>query len=957
MDKRAVTPPKADRLMGVLENVVRRRNAGESVPDEQVIAAHPDLLPELAEQLRRVAIVEQAARRADDTRSTFAPERGAEKRPSPIHPPVAREASSSLRTMSRTKARFEPGTLLAGRYRIVGLLGRGGMGEVYRADDLLIDQPVALKFLPAKYIEDPDRMALLLTEVRNALRATHANVCRVHDICQAEEFTFISMEYIDGEDLASLLRRIGRVSPDKAVELARQLCVGLGALHAAGVLHRDLKPANVMIDGRGNVRITDFGLSGLHDDEPAVGVRVGTPAYMAPEYLSGKRADARSDIYALGLILYELFTGHYAFETESRGVVDSARRTASIPRRPSMLIPDLDPRIERLILRCLDKDPDRRPPSITAVAAALPGGDPLAAALAAGETPSPDTVAASGAPGNLRPRTAAGLLAMILLGFALVAKFNDTAYLFARVPAPLSAEVLASQAQDLIRELGYDDPAVGIAWAFQQDWSLVARVGKHSNGPERWDWIERGWPAAITFWYRQSAMPLVAANISGIVSPNDPPLDKPGSYLVELDPRGRLLTFRAWPARKPAASAADSTESIPTADWSLLLRRAELEHGALQETPVDAPPQAYSDRTTAWRFEPASQGDVPARVLAGSLRGRPTYFRVEPLLDEESPFAGDEEPLGLTAANVVALLVRMLTLVGAILLAWQNVRKQRGDLRGAWRLGLYVFGAYLLMWALLADHTWQPALEWSLFVGGAARALFYGAWVWTLYVALEPYVRRWWPQCLISWERLLAGRLRDPMLGRDILIGATLAVATQLVALLLQHVPTWLGLTPLRPLPSFLGGLLGVRPLIGEILWGQVYACLQPMLVLLVILISRVVLRSALPGIVAAVVLFTATFVLPRHEFGQAAFLIDAAAFGLIVLAWIIVLLRFGLLATILAGLFLGLISYYTYSADLRAIHADASLAIFVFAAGLSLYGFWITTGRRPLLRDPLGEG
>ncbi len=204
--------------------------------------------------------------------------------------------------------RFVPGALIENRYRVLGLLGQGGMGEVYRADDLRLGHPVALKFLPAALDRDPAARERFLGEVRTARRVSHPNVCRVHDLGEANGQHFLTMEYIDGEDLASLLRRIGRLPGDKALEVARQIGAGLAAAHDSGVLHRDLKPANVMIDGRGRARITDFGLAGLagsfEDDQIA-----GTPAYMAPEQLRGGPLDERSDLYAYGLVCYELFTG------------------------------------------------------------------------------------------------------------------------------------------------------------------------------------------------------------------------------------------------------------------------------------------------------------------------------------------------------------------------------------------------------------------------------------------------------------------------------------------------------------------------------------------------------------------------------------------------------------------------------------------------------------------------
>src|SRR3984893_9538185 len=167
------------------------------------------------------------------------------------------------------------------------------MGEVYRANDLLLGQTVALKFLPARATSDENTLARFRNEVRIARQISHPNVCRVYDIGEAEGSTYLSMEYVDGEDLASLLRRIGRLPQDKALEIARQLCAGLAAAHREGVLHRDLKPANVMLDGRGRAVMTDFGLASLAERIEGYDARSGTPAYMAPEQLAGQEVTAK----------------------------------------------------------------------------------------------------------------------------------------------------------------------------------------------------------------------------------------------------------------------------------------------------------------------------------------------------------------------------------------------------------------------------------------------------------------------------------------------------------------------------------------------------------------------------------------------------------------------------------------------------------------------------------------
>src|SRR5262249_38033318 len=249
--------------------------------------------------------------------------------------------------------RFAPGVVLAGRYRIVAALGNGGMGEVYRADDLTLGQSVALKFLPAGLARDPDRLARFHAEVRTARQVSHPHVCRVYDIGEADGQPFLTMEYIDGEDLAALLRRIGRLPEEKGIELARQLCQGLAAAHDRGGIHRGLKPANVMIDGRGQVRLTDFGLAAAG---PVEDVRSGTPGYQAPEQLAGREVTARSDLFALGLVFYEVFTGRRAFTATT--AADLRRLYAEgPPSKPSNHVGGLDLAVERAILPCPGREP------------------------------------------------------------------------------------------------------------------------------------------------------------------------------------------------------------------------------------------------------------------------------------------------------------------------------------------------------------------------------------------------------------------------------------------------------------------------------------------------------------------------------------------------------------------------------------------------------------------------
>ena len=336
-----------------------------------------------------------------------------------------------------------------------------------------------------------------------ARQVSHPNVCRVYDIDEVEGHTFLSMEYVDGEDLASLLRRIGRFSTDRAIEISRQICAGLAAAHERGVMHRDLKPANVMLDATGKVRITDFGLAGITGEA----LRAGTPAYMAPEQLAGGEVTARSDIYALGLVLYELFTGRRALDGKTIAELVRQRDEGAIAP-PSELVRDLDPAIDRAIMRCLEREPEARPASALAVAAALPGGDPLAAALAAGETPSPEMVAAAGSSSALGALPAIAALVATIVTLLAIAAIADRNTLTSLIPTNKPPAVLIDRATELARALGYTDRPADDAYGFVTDASYLAYAKTHPEAIDRARLASGRLPALI-FWYRTSPRPLV----------------------------------------------------------------------------------------------------------------------------------------------------------------------------------------------------------------------------------------------------------------------------------------------------------------------------------------------------------------------------------------------------------------------------------------------------------------
>jgi HAMP domain-containing protein/predicted Ser/Thr protein kinase len=265
--------------------------------------------------------------------------------------------------------RMERGSSFGGRYEILGTLGKGGMGVVYRARDRQLDDTVALKVLRAEVLqEDPSLLDRFKQEIKLARRITHRNVLRTHDFGEAEGVPYISMEYLEGVTLKDLVRNKGALPHGVGLRIAKQMCQGLEAAHAQGVVHRDIKPQNMLIlPETGELKIMDFGIARVSEVKGGVaaagltttGTVMGTPDYMPPEQAQGRAADFRSDIYSLGVVLFELFTGELPFDGDSVMAV-VLKHIQEPPPRPRALNARLPEELEAIILRCLEKDPAKR---------------------------------------------------------------------------------------------------------------------------------------------------------------------------------------------------------------------------------------------------------------------------------------------------------------------------------------------------------------------------------------------------------------------------------------------------------------------------------------------------------------------------------------------------------------------------------------------------------------------
>ena len=827
-----------------------------------------------------------------------------------------------------------PGTVLAKRYRILAQLGRGAMGEVYRADDLKLGQSVALKFLPGELQADPIRLDRFLTEVKLARRVAHPNVCRVYDAGEVEGQHFLTMEYIDGEDLASLLRRIGRIPPDKAVQIAGQLCSGLAAIHAEGILHRDLKPTNVMVDGRGQVRITDFGVASLAE-EVQDGEVCGTPEYMSPEQLSGQGVSLKSDLYGLGLVLFEIFTGRRAFESAATRFGENAR-----PPDPVQIAMGLGPEIGQAILHCLEPDPDDRPDSAVAVLAELPGSDPLQALLAAGQTPRPEMVAASGVRGSIDWRRGGALMGVLVCGLLLIAFAADDTMLFRRSHLDKPPEVLADKAREILKLVGHTEPPGNTAYGFGDDASSLG-YRKPDGDSAKSDHLGR--LPAMYFWYRQSSSPLTPQDRLGRVNRTDPPFySMPGEVSLVLDSQGRLLELLVSPEHSDGG-----TETSLQPYWKELFAAAGLDFEKFMPAKSRWLPPVIFDAYSSWDGSIEAESKAAIHVETGSYDGRPAFFRMETPWGPNLP---DLPKVPEWPFDALYSVFYLFVVIGCLVEVRRNLRQSRGDWTGARRLALYVFSITLLHWLLRSNHPAEMAQVVKHFTLGVSLGLYKAILLcWVPYMALEPHLRSRWPEKIVSWARLLAGRVRDPLVGRDVLIGICVAVVLQLLLRLYYFVPKWLGIALPPPERIAPDTLLGPRYYVSELLAFQEMAVFYGFALLFLLLLVRALLRSELLAGIVIVGLATAMW---YGELSTVYPILSLTVTGLRMAGFVLVVKHWGVLALIVGIFFDNFLNTFPITTGFSEWYTESSIFALIVAAGLGAYALSVALGgrtRRPV--------
>lgn len=842
----------------------------------------------------------------------------------PGNPPANPASAAGVR--GSDEGRFVPGTLLGGRYRIIGLIGQGGMGEVYRATDLMLGQSVALKFLLETAVGNASLLERFHGEVRVARQISHPNVCRVYDIGEMGGLPFISMEYVDGEDLSILLQRIGRLPTDKALEVAREVCIGLAAAHRKGVIHRDLKPQNIMMNRRGEIIIMDFGLAAISKQLSGAEVLNGTPVYMSPEQLKGTEVTAKSDIYALGLVLYELFTGRKPF---TAGTVTDWIAQQEDCQYPSIasIASGTDPEVDRTIRLCLDPDPAKRPETPLEVMRAFPGCDPLSAAVAAGKTLSPDAVARFGQTGGLALKYSIPCLAMVVLCLLAAPALKREKISLYQAQDDYPPAALRQRARDFAFSAGYVRRPADSAAQLNQRFELLNYL-PGLPGEKQWKkWLAAESPISQT--YRESLAPLVALP-TGIVTASNPPLDQPGMVEVELDGQARLRGFSAVPYDSQAGDGA-----IPTPD--LVFHAAQLEITDFVEyPPTPGFRHPWSDQLRTWKGKHPVIPNTDLIVEMATWKGQLTAVKITwPWMTAQSSsvapsfvarYRGDM----LTIATCLGLIL-------AGLMAIRNWKIGRSDPRGAFRIAI--------VRCLLGIGTWigtahlVPHDTYPLFLGALSDGLLSAAILFVLYISLEPALRLRWPHSIVTWNRAVAGMWRDPQVSAHILIGTALG-ATMWTFGQVHDVLAGSG----EGLDT-VGGLFllnGTRAWAAGILARASRGLETGLEILFLVFIVRTLLRKDWIAATVGALLYAAVQPDLLHALHwKVEFVVYALMFGMLIFA----LLRFGLVVAVMASFIQETLGSVTLGTDFMAWYVPTGLATGAVILIIALIAFHQSMG------------
>ncbi len=552
-------------------------------------------------------------------------------------------------------------------------------------------------------------------------------------------------------------------------------------------------------------------------------------------------------------------------------------------------------------------------------------------------------VAAAPKEGSLRPPIAVALLALALAGLALCVLLSPWVFLHASVPLEKSTEALKERAGDISAKLGYGG-VTDEAYSFYTDSEYLEHVREQDTSPARWERLKSGQPTAVGFWYRQSPrhlLPLSRENVNEI----DPPRTVSGMAGLSLDTRGRLLSFYGVPPQVLEPQDAPAAAF----DWSKLFAEAGLDPSQFKETTPKWIPSQPFDAQAAWEGFYPGQADAPLRVEAASFRGKPVHFQIINPWNRPSRQEQTQVRAGEKAVQTLLIGLFLLILLGAALLARHNLRLGRGDRKGAFKLALFFFVVAMLSSIISTHHVPTLGGEFSLLINELAFNLMVTCLLWLVYIAVEPFVRRRWPGRIISWNRLLAGDWRDPLVGRDLLLGAVFGFGLLLVGYLQLRAPHWLGLPSPTPAAIELRGLLGARNLAALVGAQVLNSLLAPSFILFLLLLFNIILRKRWVATAVVWLLFT----LPGGLAGEN-LLIDLPFAAIGAALTLFILLRFGLLAMFFSQFFILMFNFFPITPDLSVWYAGGTLLCLSVGLALILFGFKTSLAGQPLFRGSL---
>lgn len=652
---------------------------------------------------------------------------------------------------------------LSQRYDIHAEVGRGGMGIVYRARDRETGDVVALKVLRPEIALRPELIDRFKSELLLARKVTHKNVCRTYELLRFGDTVAIAMEYVEGESLRSLLKRVEALPVRRGLKILRQVLTGLAEAHAQGVVHRDLKPENLVITGDNQVKVMDFGIArSVEAQATQTGGIIGTPAYMSPEQAEGKPVDARTDIYALGLIIYEMFVGCPAFQAETP-VGLAYKQIHEKPAPPRSVDPYLPVFLERVIEKCLEKDPKKRFQSAAELEAALEE-------QAVTEAPAVEPVP----PPHLSRWAKADwfLLALGLLGLIYFLQVQDTVFPAGTRPLELDAISARKTADDLARKLGRPFSEGGEArLEFRGEWyryEILSRIGGTPPYRRIWDL-----PGAVReaelplYWRIQYRSPMEAFA--------EDPTESPAPFVV-LDRKGRVVEFaHPYPPRWPFPSY----QAPPVEQRRTLARQAtELACGAM---PPDLTLVEYSGGEQGVSYHVTW---IPRRPVESAPWAEVAMLAEHPvsIKCKFAPAAPWLDLMGMHSGWIFQSMFRLAMAVVAVMLliffaigeAWRSHSLRK-------RVPLAAFLGFTGAWLLSRTFdvvpntaaTSPPPSIPVLLVGGLAASglLLVGL------VTAEHYLVRRAPAWIATFALAMKGKLNESSVGLSVVRGALAGLA------------------------------------------------------------------------------------------------------------------------------------------------------------------------------------